>query len=108
MQRPSIATLRDLGFRVTGVGARLVGHDADVSVEGRVETVDSCEVRVGQLDRRDLPVAQQRRKLLDAEVTQLFAHAASGAGMERSAGSISRSSSMGNSATAQIGRASCR
>src|SRR5262249_27029355 len=76
---------------------RLIAHDCDVRVQPRIELLDAREVCLHHLNRRDLPLAQQRRQFRD--VLRSEAHTR-GPGTDRKGGSRARSSCRGNCATA--------
>src|SRR5665213_252958 len=67
VQRPAIAAGGDLCLGGACGGACFVRQHADKAVELAVELFDAVEPALGQLDRRQLALFDQRRRLGDGE-----------------------------------------
>ena len=100
VQRPTVLATTDLGVDLAGSLAGLVGHDRDIGVDQRVESLDAHEISIGNFDGRDFALSQPWRKLGYVELKQVC-HRTSGPATERSGGSTFFRSSNGNSATAR-------
>jgi len=52
VQRTAPSAARDLGFRVTSRGERLLPRDRDERIDRAIESIDSRQARLRQLQRR--------------------------------------------------------
>jgi hypothetical protein len=68
MQRAAIPAAGDLALGLRGLGSRELRRDRDKGVEVRLDRGDAREARLGQLDRRDPPVANERGGILSIEL----------------------------------------